>query len=98
MRCHYGLPSGTYTICISEEELQQLLGERKSLNCFVGRVPCFTSRLIWNSENKDMEVLDRKEIFHGLSMYIDEPVADIEPGYHHCQYLYITVEKKKEEK
>jgi len=48
----------------------------------MSRVPCTTSRLVFNDDEGKMEI------------HVNEPVADIEAGDHNVQFLCINIERK----
>lgn len=92
MRMSYCLPSETYNILLSEEEVNVLLREGY-ITIHVSRIPCTTSRSVFNKEKEKMEVLDKKKVENCLFFHTDEPVADIEAGDQYVQFLCINVEK-----
>lgn len=91
MKASYMLPSGTYNIFLSKEELQRLAYTGR-LVTFTGDIKCTTGRAVWRPEENKMETLDKKEISNNLRFYLDEPVADIEGGDCYVQFLNIHVE------
>lgn len=95
MKASYCLPSGNYNILLSKEELDQLL-KKGHITIHMSRVPCTTSRAIFNGEKGEMEIHDKKEIFNCVLFHTDEPVADIEAGNHYVQFLCINIEKDSE--
>lgn len=98
MKTYFGLPSCTYTISLSKEELKQLLetGLVSSVRP-IQSIPCSTSRTVWDSDNKRFKSLGRKQISNNLRFYLEEDVADIEGGDWHVQFLNIHVEGFKKE-
>lgn len=92
MKASYLFPSGNYNILLSKEELTQLL-EKGHITIHMSRVPCRTSRAVWNPEKKDMGILDEKSIFNNVWFHTDEPVADMEAGDHNVQFMCISIEK-----
>lgn len=96
MRTHFGLPSGTYSIILTKEELEELLNN-KHISINVGRTPCTTSRAVFNAEKCQFEFLDRKEIYNDLRFYLELPVDDIESGFYNAQYLNIELENESED-
>ena len=93
MKASYCLPSGNYNILLSEEELKQLL-QTGHITIQMGRVPCTTSRAVFNDDEEKMEIRDKKPIYNNLWFHTDEPVADIEAGDHNVQFLCINIERK----
>lgn len=97
MKTSYMLPSGTYSIKLSEEDLQKLLSTG-ILNLRLSRIPCVTGRGVYDSEKKAIATLDKKEVFNDLSFHLDEPVADLEGGFWPVQFMNIVLTREKEEK
>jgi len=60
----------------------------------MSRVPCTTSRLVFNDDEGKMEIHDKKPIYNNLFFHVNEPVADIEAGDHNVQFLCINIERK----
>lgn len=98
MKSYFALPSCTYTVNLSEDELKQLLetGLVSSVRP-IQSIPCHTSRAVWNSETKNLTSLDRKQIPNNLCFKLDEDVADIEGGDWYIQFLNIRIEGFKKE-
>lgn len=94
MKASYCFPSGNYNVLLSKEELAQLL-EKGHITIHMSRVPCVTSRAVWNPKKKDMDILDKKSIFNDLRFRTTEPVADMEPGDNNVQFMCISIEKDK---
>lgn len=92
MRTSYCLPSGTYNIILSNNELNELI-KNGCMLIRLSRIPCKASRIIFNDEKEQMEVLDKKRLQNCLFFHTDEPVADIEAGDQCVQFLCINVEK-----
>ena len=95
MKASYGFPSGNYNILLSKEELAQLL-EKGYITIVMSRVPCVTSRAVWNPNKKNMDFLDKKPIFNDLWFRTTEPVADMEAGDHNVQFMCINIENDKD--
>lgn len=93
MRASYCFPSGNYNILLSNKELQQLL-QTGHITIQMGRVPCTTSRAVFNGNEGKMEIHDKKPICNNLWFHTDEPVADIEAGDHYVQFMCIDIERK----
>lgn len=93
MKSSYGLPSGSYNLILTKEDLVKLLSEG-ILSIRLSRVPCVTSRAVWNPETKNMDVLDKKLVDNDLRFHLYVPVADIEDGFHNVQFLNIRLEKE----
>ena len=97
MKASFGLPSCTYNITLSRDELKRLL-ETGLITVHPYKVPCTTSRLVWNSDKNNFTTMDRKTINNNLRFLLDEPVADIEDLDWHVQFLTITLEKEPKKK
>lgn len=99
MKSYFALPSCTYTVSLSKDELKQLLetGFISSVRP-IQSVPCCTSRAVYDDENKNFKSLDRKQIPNNLCFKLEEDVADIEGGEWHVQFLNIRIEGFKKEK
>ena len=94
MKASYMLPSGTYNLFLSKEDLMTLL-EKGYVSVCVGRdIPCVTGRGVWDPDKKDLVTLDKKGIYNDLRFCLDEPVADLEPGFWNVQFLNIHLEKE----
>lgn len=98
MKSYFALPSCTYTVSLSKEELKQLLetGFVSSVRP-IQSISCHTSRAVWNDDKKKLESLDRKQIPNNLCFKLEEDVADIEGGDWHVQFLNIRIEGFKKE-
>jgi hypothetical protein len=98
MEASFMLPSCTYNLVLSEEDLVNLLETGHIYTRISKDVPCRTGRAVWFKETSTMKTLDRKQIPNNLLFYLEEDVADIEGGDWHVQFLNIHIEgfKKKE--
>lgn len=94
MKASYCLPSGNYNILLSDEELQQLL-KTGHVTIHMSRIPCTTSRAVFNDAEGKMEIRDKKPIYNNPFFHADKPVADIEAGDHNVQFLCINIERKE---
>lgn len=93
MKSSYMLPSGTYNLILSKEDLCELLNKGR-ISYHIGHdIPCVTGRAIYDSNKKEMLVLDKKEIYNDLRFRLEEPVADIKEGFNNVQFLNIHIEK-----
>lgn len=92
MKAHYGLPSGDYTISLTNEELN-LLVSKGSITMKTSRTPCTTSRAVLNEAGDGLNFHDKKEVWNDLRFHLDEPVADISAGEHNIQFLNICINK-----
>lgn len=97
MRASYMLPSGTYNLILSEENLEQLL--------FTGRLvvhtngtPCTTANAVWNPDTKRLETVDKKEAVNDLRFCTNETVQDIRDSFPPVQFLNIVVEPEAGER
>lgn len=97
MNASFGLPSCTYCITLSKEDLERLLETGYITGLVHKDIPCTTSRLVWNGEKSDFDILDRKTISNRLGFTLEEDVADIEGGPWHVQFLSIRLDRFKEE-
>lgn len=92
MKASYMVPSGTYNLILSKEDLIKLL-EKGCVSVTVGRdVPCNTGRGIYDFEKHKMITLDKKEVYNDLRFCLHEPLADIEGGFHNVQFLNIHLD------
>ena len=94
MKAHYGLPSGDYNIILSKDELEQIIS-KGSVSIRVLRTPCTSSRAVLNEDVTGLDFLDKKEVLNNLCFHLDEPVADIDGGYHNIQYLTIILDEEE---
>ena len=93
MRAKFMLPSATYTIILSQEDLVRLL-ENGYVSAIVNKnMPCTTGRSVWNPGESTMETLDQKDIYNGLMFNLSCDVADIPAGDSNIQFLNIAIEK-----
>lgn len=91
MKAYYGLPSGTYTITLSKDDLAKLVTTGHT-SIFISGVPCETGRAVYNKEKNAMETFDRKEISNDLRFYLKDGVADLQGGISRVQFLSIHIE------
>lgn len=94
MKTSYRLPTGTYNLILNREDIIRLK-DTGGLTIFVGKTPCATSRLVWDSEQKDLVTRDEKEIINDLCFRLHDPVDDIGPGVYNVQYINIILDKKE---
>ena len=90
MRSHYGEPSGDFTIILTKDELKRLESVG-SLNIHTPEIPCKGSRLVWNSETQDMDVVDERRISSGGLTLLDYS-RDAKCESRYIQFLNISVE------
>ena len=95
MRASYMMPSGTYNLFLSKEDLARLL-EKGCVSITVGRTPCVTGRAVYDPEKKDLVTLDKKEIYNDLRFMLSDHVADLEDGLYNVQFLNLHLEKEEE--
>lgn len=91
MKASFMLPSATYNLVLSKDELKKLVDTGYIL-IQPSREPCTTGRAVWRHELGKMETLDRKSVYNNLRFNLDKPVADIEGGDLPVQFLNIIVE------
>ena len=94
MKTHYGLPSGDYNIILSKDELEQIM-TKGSVSMRLSRTSCTTSRAVLNEDVTGLDFLDKKEVSNDLSFNLDEPVADIDSGYHNIQYINMILDEEE---
>ena len=94
MKISFNLPSCTYNIILSKEDLD-LLNTAKYVGGRVSRIPCVSSRAIINGENS-FQSLDRKQVPNNLYFGLTEQVADMKPDDWAVQFLNITLEEEHE--
>jgi len=92
MKIGFVLPSCSYNIVISKEELAGLLEKGHAL-IHVGRTSCNTARIIVD-ESGDFKYIDKKVVPNNLQIHLDEPVVDCEKGYWPVQFLNIHIESE----
>lgn len=82
MKASYMLPSGTYNLVLSPDDLQILLYTGRLT---VGRVaydiPCV------------MKYSEKKDVINDLRFMLHESVDDVEPGPNIIQFLNIIIDK-----
>lgn len=93
MRSCFNLPSGTYNLVLSKEDLDSLL-EKGYVSCQISRTPCVAQRSLWNDDTKDLETIASKEVQNALNFYIDDELADCGHAKWGVQYLIIHTDKK----
>lgn len=96
MKAYYALPSGTYNIALSRDELVELVKTGR-VNVSAYHIPCETGRAIYNSEKKILETLDRKEVSNRLMFRLNDKVADTESGDYGVQFLAIRLEETNDD-
>lgn len=95
MKVSYGLPSATYNIVLSKDDLVKLIDTGR-INVFARDLPCTTSRAVYNREKRELETLDRKEVTNNLRFRLEDDVADIHEGEYSVQFLAIRLEVKND--
>ena len=93
MKSGFVLPSNTYNLVLSQEDLTTLLSKGR-VSAHLTRIPCVTSRSVYNGETETMEFLDNKVVENDLRFYLNDPVADIDGGDHSVQFLNILLDKE----
>ena len=90
MKASYLLPSGTYNLILTAEDIAKLLDAGR-VTIQMSRTPCVTARAVWDSEKKDIVRKDNKVIFNDLRFRLNDPVDDMGPGTYNVQYLNIIL-------
>lgn len=91
MKVYCSLPSGTYNITLSRDELVELV-TTGCINAFAYRVPCEAGRVVYDGGKKTFATLDRKEVPNHLMFRLSNRTADMEVGDYGVQYLTIRLE------
>lgn len=94
MRSHYGEPSGDFTLILSKDELHRLESTGR-LSIHSPEIPCDESRLVWNPDKKDMDVVDKRNIESAGLVLLDYVGGDVRSEQRYIQFLNIRVEDKK---
>lgn len=97
MKASFMLPSCTYNLVLSKEDVVQLLGTGHIYTRVSKDIPCRTGRAVWDNEASTMKTLDRKCIPNNLMFLLDDNVADINELDWHVQFLNIHIEGFKKE-
>lgn len=95
MKSHYGEPSGDFTLKLTKDELHRLESTGR-LRIRTPEIPCTASRLVWDSERKDFDIIDKRNI-NSSGLALLEYVGDLKRESHYIQYLYIAVEDAEHE-
>lgn len=95
MKSHYGKPSGDFTLTLTKDELHRL-GSTGRLRIHTPEIPCTTSRLVWDSERKDFDIIDKRDI-NSSGLALLEYVGDLKREEHYIQCLHIAVEDAEHE-
>lgn len=94
MKASYMLPSGTYNLILSPDDLQILLCTgRLTVGRVAYEIPCVTGRARWDKENNVMKYSEKQDVINDLRFMLHEPVDDIEPGPNNIQFLNIIIDK-----
>ena len=94
MKSSFNIPSCTYNIILSKEDLE-LLTTSSYVGCEISRIPCTSSRGIIDGERR-FESLDRKQVENDLRFNLTKQVADIKENEWGVQFLNIMLEKECE--
>ena len=92
MKTGFALPSCSYNIVLSKEDLNELIDKGHAVLA-VTKTPCTSSRAVWNDEKKTMESIDKKAVPNSLLFYLKEDVADCNKGDYPVQFINIIVEE-----
>ena len=91
MKNSYWLPSGTYNIILTKDELNELL-ENGRITMFTGRNECTVGRAYFDGDH--MQTAYKKDVFNSLCMELNaEDVGKDDCGVHYVQYLHIIVKE-----
>lgn len=91
MKASYLLPTGTYNIFITRDELERLSNGKVIRSMPYMDEPCVVNRFVYDHDKNEMRGLDPKEVPNYLMFRLDEDVADIEAGLCRIQYLNIRL-------
>lgn len=94
MKSHYGEPSGDFTLILSKDELYRLESTGR-LSIHTPEIPCKASRLVYNSERKDMDVVDNRDIESAGLVLLDYVGGDKGSEERYIQFLNIRIEDKE---
>jgi len=95
MKSSFNLPSCTYNIILSKEDLD-LLNTAKYVGVAVSRVSCVSSRGIIDEKNH-FQSLDTKQVPNNLRFDLTKQIADMKPDDWSVQFLNIILEEEHEE-
>jgi hypothetical protein len=90
MKSHYGEPSGDFTLTLTKDELHRLEYTGR-LSIHTPEIPCSASRLVWDPERKDMDIVGKREIVSSGLMLL-EYVGNLKQEKHYIQVLHIQIE------
>lgn len=97
MRSHYGEPSGDFTLLLTKDELHRL-ESTGCLSIHTPEIPCTTSRLVYNPEHKDMDIIDKRDIESGGLVLLDY-VGDAKDGKFEERYIqFLNIHVKDTER
>lgn len=94
MKSHYDEPSGDFTLILSKDELHRL----ESTGCLgihTPEIPCTGSRLVYDSEKKDFDIVDKRDIESAGLVLLDYVGGDVGEERRYIQFLNIQVEDKE---
>ena len=93
MRSHYGEPSVDFTLILTKDELRRLESTGR-LSIHTPEIPCEESRIVWNPEKQDMDVVDKRRI-ESAGLTLLDYVGDLKSEHRYIQFLNIRVEDKR---
>ena len=95
MKTSFMLPSASYNVVLSKEELEQII-EKGFLIINISHTNCSTGRARFNNETGKLETIDKKNIPNNLWFHLSEPVGGIMESEWGLQFINILVEKENE--
>lgn len=93
MRSHYGEPSGDFTLILTKDELHRLESTGR-LSIHTPEIPCEGSRIVYNPERQDMDVVDERRI-ESAGLTLLEYTGDLKSEHRYIQFLNIRIEDKE---
>lgn len=92
MKASFNLPTSTYNIILTKEELDFLV-KTEFISVPISRIPCSSSRLIKIGDDRLISI-GKSTVPHNLRFDLTETIADIPPDDWGIQYFSILLEKK----
>lgn len=90
MKSHYGEPSGDFTLTLTKDELRRLESSGR-LSIHTPEIPCTASRIVYNSEREDFDVVDKRDIASS-GLILLEYVGDGHDEKRYIQFLNLRIE------
>lgn len=92
MKTSFNIPSCTYNIILSKEDLD-LLNTAKYVGLKVSRTPCVSSRGVIDGDNH-FQSLDTKQVQNNLRFDLTKQIADMKPDDWSVQFVNIILDDK----